>query len=331
MSGENVPYHLRPNKFVERALFVELLTHVNAVQPIPDYLYVGFGGPYLEDFKVLHQQFGIKHMLSLEQEAWVHQRQQFNIPYSCVKCRNQTSGEFLADYDEAVRPYGKKRKVLIWLDYAQANGTRRQLNEIRDLTPHLRLYDMLKVTLNANPNTLASEQGLAVRLQGLQQRLGDLLPEGITENEVTKEEYPKVLLRTLERTIKNGMSETKELMLQPLATFVYADSPHQMLTFSGIVIRRDDDGAFLRGSRIQTLDFATTNWKDYQRIDVPFLSVREKLLIDSALFNRRKSKQPPKRLTDKITLANSRDKTRKLIKTYGQFYRFYPHFHRIHY
>ena len=71
MSGERVPYHLRPNKFVERALFVELLSHINAVHPIADYVYVGFGGPYLEDFKILHQHFGIKNMLSLEQEAGV--------------------------------------------------------------------------------------------------------------------------------------------------------------------------------------------------------------------------------------------------------------------
>ena len=146
---------------------------------------------------------------------------------------------------------------------------------------------------------------------------------------MSKEAYPKLLLKTLERSIKNGMSETSQLMMQPLANFVYADG-HQMLTFTGIVISRGDQGAFLKDARVSSPNFVT-NWKDYQRIEVPFLSVREKLLIDSALFNRGKSNEPPKRLTAKLTLADSPDKTRKLIKTYGQFYRFYPHFHRVHY
>ncbi len=168
------------------------------------------------------------------------------------------------------------KKVLIWLDYAQANALREQLlDEIRGLAPRLRIYDLFKVTLNANPNSLAERQPLAARRERLQARLGDLLPEGITDDDMTKEAYPKVLLRTLERTIKNGMTETSTLMMQPLASFVYADSAHQMLTFTGIVLPRDDNEAFLRGarireSRIKKLDFSTTTWRDYQRIDVPF-------------------------------------------------------------
>lgn len=329
MSGENVPYHLRPNKFVERSLFLELLGHVNAVQPIEEYLYVGFGGPYLEDFKVLHQKFGMKRMLSLEKDAWVHRRQKFNIPYSCVTCRNQTSGQFLEEYDNVVRPYGRNRKVLIWLDYAEANKTRQQLNEVRDLAPRLRLHDLLKVTLNANPGALPGET-IAEKFKKLEERLGDLLPEDVTEKDVTKEAYPRVLIRTLEGTIKNGMNETADLMLQPLANFVYADSAHQMLTFTGIVLRRGEGEAFLNEARIKKPDF-TTNWKDYSRIDVPFLSLREKLLIDSEMFSRSKSDEPPKRLTQRLTLAKSPEETRRLIKTYAQYYRFYPHFHRIHY
>ncbi|GEM_PF-2628037 len=34
MSGSNLPYHLRPNKAIERQLFIELLLTINLEDPI---------------------------------------------------------------------------------------------------------------------------------------------------------------------------------------------------------------------------------------------------------------------------------------------------------
>jgi hypothetical protein len=330
MSGERVPYHLRPNKFVERGLFVELLGHINVVQAIPEYLYIGFGGPYLEDFKVLHQHFGMKHMLSLEQQEWVYQRQLFNIPYSCVICRHQASDEFIETFEETVAGYGKDRRVLVWLDYAAASELRTQLEEIRALVPRLQAHDLLKVTVNANPAVLGQGQNHGARLERLGQRLADLLPEGITEADMTHSAYPKVLLKTLELLIKTAVNETPNLMFQPLANYVYADT-HQMLTVTGIMLHRSEIRDFLQHTRLKAFEYATVNWKDYLRIDVPFLSVREKLSLDTALFTRKKSKTRARTLSKKVTLAATHPETTKLIKAYEQFYRFYPHYHRIQY
>jgi hypothetical protein len=330
MSGERIPYHLRPNKFVERALFLEVLGQVNSVQPIDAYLYVGFGGPYLEDFKVLHQHFGIKHMLSLEQEEWVYKRQKFNIPYSCVRCRHQSSAEFISSFDDTIHSYGRNRRVLIWLDYAAANELRAQLEEIRALIPRLQPYDMLKVTLNANPAVLGLGQDHGARLARLRERLGDLLPEGVTESNMTHAGYPNVVLRTVELVAKTAAGETRGLTFQPLANYVYADT-HQMLTVTGIMLQRDRDREFLRQARFKSADLVSTNWKDFHRIEVPFLSVREKLLLDVALFTRGKAKQPARSVSKKLTLGETAEQTRKLIKAYGEFYRFYPHYHRVYY
>src|SRR6185312_1491718 len=93
---------LRQNKHVERELFLDILAHVDRVRPIKSYLYVGFGGAYLEDFRVLHSHFGNTAMLSLEQESWVYDRQLLNIPYGCVKCRNMTSSQFIQEFEDTV-------------------------------------------------------------------------------------------------------------------------------------------------------------------------------------------------------------------------------------
>jgi hypothetical protein len=330
MSGERVPYHLRPNKFVERALFVELLSHINAVHPIADYVYVGFGGPYLEDFKILHQHFGIKNMLSLEQEEWVFYRQQFNIPYSAVSCKRQTSSEFIEAFDETMRSYGKNRRALIWLDYAAAGELRAQMGEVRSLIPRLQANDLLKITLNANPTVLGQRATPAERLAELRLRLGDLLPEGITEENITHKEYPRVLLRTLEAQAKTAAGETQDLMFQPIANYVYADT-HQMLTVTGIIVPRADHASLLRESRLDNFALGMTNWKDYHYINVPYLSIREKLTLDAVLFTRKRNAERTESLSKKLTLAKTRAETVKLIKAYTLFYRFYPHYHRVQY
>lgn len=56
MSGASIPYHLRPNKAIDRYAFLELLSKVDRYIDcdISQYKYVGFGGHSLEDFKYIH-------------------------------------------------------------------------------------------------------------------------------------------------------------------------------------------------------------------------------------------------------------------------------------
>jgi hypothetical protein len=64
-SGGNLPYQLRPNKAVERLLFVDLLSILDHEIHIGrDYGYFGFGGPQMEDFRLLHERFAKMQMIS---------------------------------------------------------------------------------------------------------------------------------------------------------------------------------------------------------------------------------------------------------------------------
>jgi hypothetical protein len=58
MSGSEVSYNLRPNKFVERQLFVELLTKI-CRQPPSKYAYISLGGPQLEDHRLMHRRLAV--------------------------------------------------------------------------------------------------------------------------------------------------------------------------------------------------------------------------------------------------------------------------------
>lgn len=343
MSGEKVPYHLRQNKYVDRQLFIDVLSHINRVNPIREYLYVSFGGAYLEDFKVLHSNFGNTKMLSLEKEPWVFDRQIFNIPYGCVDCVNLSSDKFLEEFDDFIAEYGMPN-ILIWLDYAKADQLRVQLNEFQTSIQHCRPYDVVKITVNANPATMGerqttsppetAEQLRTRRFDNLKLKLGDYLPSDIGPSDMETQAYAVAILRSIKAAALRGIEGSANLFVQPLTAFVYQDAFHQMLTATCIVLDESDANQFLDHSGLRNYEFSTVSWDKPIKIDVPYLSVREKLYLDNLLFKgtRKHDRSRLKSSTAlKVNLAKDPKDTREMVRQYLLFYRYYPHYHRVQY
>ena len=74
-AGSSLPYRLRPNKAVDRELFLSLLMRLAPKFALEKYHYVGLGGPFLEDFRMIHGRLGIAKMTCIETEEEVHKRQ----------------------------------------------------------------------------------------------------------------------------------------------------------------------------------------------------------------------------------------------------------------
>ena len=115
MSGHAVPYQLRPNKFVERQLFLDILDFVRVWNGPSKYLYAAMGGRFLEDFKQVNSRFAIEHMISIEIDETTCRRQDFN-RLGFIECRKQTSEQFIDGFDRLVAGHPDKR-FLVWLDY----------------------------------------------------------------------------------------------------------------------------------------------------------------------------------------------------------------------
>src|SRR6266581_5074122 len=267
MSGEKVPYHLRQNKFIERELFIDLLGQVDRRNPISEYLYVGFGGAYLEDFKILHSAFGNKSMLSLEQLPWIHERQQFNLPYGCVTCTNKTSGDFIDEFADILNEF-KTPPLLVWLDYADTDW-RSQLNEYVALSSKLRKGDILKITLNVNPATLGGrdlaenddEDALAEnlrqkRLETVTEKLGEFLPNEATQSDLQTKRFPALMLKALRAAAFRGLSGSIGMDLHPISAVTYSDT-HKMLTVTAIMLEKNEVQEFLITTGLKTHDFTT--------------------------------------------------------------------------
>jgi len=332
VSGALVPYHQRQNKAVDRHLFIDLLVRLNRRLPITDYTYVSFGGAFLEDFKLLHGAFGNRKLISLENDQMAWKRQQFNVPLSCIECLHKDSADFVATYSI-------EGNAIVWLDYASAGETRQQFNEFQALLPKLRRYDILKITFNANPNSLRDSRSTdeagkretkevrdKKRFDVLTKRIGDFIPQEFTFESMTVDEYPKVLSRAAEVAANEALKGQPNLFFQPLTAFTYNDLAHQMLTVSGILLERSERATFVRDCALRQFKLATLGWGDYKKIMLPALTARERLFIDQHL-PRSGERTIQRRLNfwfdpdENVSLA--------ILKSYIQFYRQYPNFHRV--
>src|SRR4051812_42878462 len=106
------PYHLRSNKSVDRYLFVEILKRVfdHGDRPAKSYTYVGFGGPFLEDLKVVEHYFPELKLISVEKNAETVKRQRFHKFCRQVRLIHGSDEEFVAALEEGTR-------LALWFDF----------------------------------------------------------------------------------------------------------------------------------------------------------------------------------------------------------------------
>lgn len=335
MSGSSIAYHLRENKAVERNLFVDQLAIVGRVHNISAYTYIGFGGPFLEDFKALHAELRITRMISIDKSANVIRRQKFNFPAKYVRFVESYSGQFIAEHDFST-------PTIFWLDYTAPSAIKEQITEFRDLVSKLAANDVVKITINASPSTLGGKKtGAALheeRVEILKSRLDDFCPHDIQPSDLTPKNYPKKLLEAIRKSVTSLAGRTGNEYFQILSSFVYSDGGHQMLTVTGIIIdgsSKEGLEKFLEASRIKHWPVHNISWESPIEISVPTLSPKERMLLDSQLpFSKKpKGKSIGGKLVDVLGHIpgdeSQRNEVEKKLENYAKYYRAYPLFSRV--
>ncbi|WP_313680785.1 O-methyltransferase [Pseudescherichia sp.] len=330
-NGNQIAYHLRPNKTVDRNLFVDLLNKINNYKNISDYIYVGFGGPFLEDFKVMHTILKIKKMISLEIIENTHKRQKFNMPISCIDIGDgpHTAQDFLTNYH-----FKKRSRHIVWLDYTLPSEINQQLGEIELLCNNLNPYDIIKVTLNAHAETLGRDNSLpysasphAFRANALQDILDVYAPHPIQEKHVTTKAYPTTLLHALDKAMHMGIRTRPDISIQPLSSFIYADG-QTMLTATAIILENNHSKVerFFKGSRLNNWPFLNKLWDKPKDISIPVMSLKERLEIEAKLPN-----STPEEIIDSMGffLADSEPHTIKQLRTFIEYQRAIPWFSKV--
>ncbi|MDH4185911.1 MAG: hypothetical protein OEV08_02835 [Nitrospira sp.] len=313
-AGSSLPYRLRPNKAVDRELFLSLLMRLAPKLALDTYHYVGLGGPFLEDFRMIHGRLGISKMTCIEAEEQVHKRQLFNRPISSIECVHKNLEDYL---DET----NFDTQAIIWFDYTEPKGITTQIERFARTIGTVPIGSILRVTLNANPSALGKPQGnlseaelMEWRLKEFQRRLGSLFPSELAADGMTQKYFGKSLLHALFLAVeKEVLSYRDRRIVWALATH-YADG-QAMVTAALVICEKDDESV---EELVKGWEFYTTVNAPH-RLDLPALSTFERLTMESDINAKAKMG---------FELPES-DMGENPFEVFKKFYRIYPHFSRV--
>jgi len=323
--GKQPFYHLRPNKDIDRNLFMQTLIGLSSQFPISDYHYTGFGSFLFDDFKLLHNTLNISKMVSLEKDPLEFERAKFNLPYSCIELKQIASTEYLSELMLEDTEHN-----IFWLDFVTPSELGEQLADFSNLLDKLNSDDIVRITLNANPDGLGKCESpdhlQEYRLCKLKERVRDAyLPHTIEPKDVTKANYPLTLLKILKAVALESLTDSPPYspnFMLPLFSTVYADG-QQMVTFTGIVLDSHEKESLIRES-LSNYPHNTFRWDSPCRIEIPALTTREITELNKLLPNSEIQQQ----LIDGFPFIFSA-KEKSEIESYISYYKFYPQYHQI--
>lgn len=323
--ASSLPYKLRPNKAVDRELFLDLLSRLAGPLRLELYEYVGLGGPFLEDFRVIHARLGISKMVCVESEEMVHRRQLFNRPVASITCIHSSLEDYLdaRNFDDP---------VIIWFDYTDPRGMTDQIERFARTIGEVPLNSILRVTLNANPSSLGKPDAdeISVRLGGettdarpteqewrlarFRERLGGMFPSDLIPEGMTFKQFGKSVLASLRVAVdRELLNHADRKVIWVLATH-YADG-QPMVTATLIVTAADDDGL---SSLLTDWPFVST-LEDPLKLDMPALSTIERHTLETV----------PDAVEQMGYLLPQSDMGENPHTSFKRFYRMYPHFARV--
>lgn len=289
MAGDKIPYHLRPNKFVEREIFADLLKKISSWVDLSKSVYVSMGGAFLLDFRLLSRKVSFKEMVSLERNNYVFSRQKFNNTVANVNCTNVGTSTFVDRVDEWVKKY-KADNIVVWFDYATPKRDE-QIVEATRLVAKLTEGDVIKITLNISPRTffVGFENDTRIKqkeiiYKSLEDEFGTFFPASeFSAPEMNTDGIARAMTKIVELSYASVLRSDPDYIMLPLSLVTYNDGFHDMLTISMIKIKDAERDSFLTKTKLSNWSYYSKDISDIKRVEVPELSIKERQHISALM------------------------------------------------
>lgn len=317
------PYHLRQNKAADRFAMIDAIRRLVTLSNggFSDYTYFGFGGPYLEDFRLLYELFPEIGMVSFENDEEVFKRQQFHRPSRTIKTKVENISTFIDRYDPG------KQKSVFWLDYTKLEYE--CFEAFKALLGTVAEYSMIKVTLRSDFRDYWTpgrrSQSIRWKVQKFREKFESLLPGQNVTPPRSARRFALLLQDMLqiatEQMFPPGASDRKFI---PINSFYYSDGTW-MMTLTGIVCDLSDETEVIEAFR--DWEFANLDWDPPTQISVPTLSTKERLHLqehlplDAATGSKLRCELG-------YLIEDDIGKTEAALAQYAAFHRYSPYFMR---
>lgn len=312
--AERINYLIRPNKSIQRKLFLAVLESLKKEFDIENYCYIGFGSYWFADFKLLHKALNIRNMVSIEKEGKLESRVRFNSPYDCIDVEIGDSTLFLSSTNWNERP------TILWLDYEEGfDGPFRSDFEIA--VAKAKEGSILMATLNGNAKRYLDNRGKGSHAKRVNEGLANIgltryLSETIDKNSIKSDRFPKIMGETAFNIVDDLVRVSgRNLKFIPLFNFHYIDSSH-MVVIGGMLGANGEIEKLKRVKESESSDILLG--RQQVLINVPLLTPREKIAFDAELPDKRGIFPAKFEATTGYSLRENQ------IQQYLKYYRQYP-------
>jgi len=330
-------YHLRPNKAVDRLLFLELLRALELHGSKPPDTYVGLGGPFLEDFRLFSQEFPQMELVCVERDGETFKRQQFHLCSRKMTCVHTTLGEYIASSFPSDRP------VAVWADYT--NMQRQCLSELADIVRKAVPGSLLRVTVRAEtpiyglgispkryPPTVPKAKRTEFERLRDSYRI-DMAVDGVAFRadwflwrSFSPEEFPRLLARMIGAVADASCTRPKAFL--PLHTVKYSDGTI-MLSKTGLICYEEERALLAQHFQKHCL-FCSADTDAVDEIDMPILTTKERLHLEGILPSEQANGVAcVSRLGYLIEGEAEEEASRRKLEQYERYYRLYPYFGKV--
>lgn len=272
-SDQRINYQVRPAKSVERRILCDLVREIQLIRADGEMRYIGLGAKYFTDFLLLHNEFGITDMISIEAEKERQIRYEFNKPLKCIQMWYGTTNEVLPQID------GFDEKMnLIWLDYDNAFDDT-MLIDIETICRNLAVGSMFFLSCNYSFRGEKPSE----KMESFRNNVGDYYDEGIEKINYTSKRMPFVIKKLIDKQInkiidmRNRFAQGSIIEYVQLLFLTYKDGA-PMMTIGGILADRALKEK-LRNSKLFDKYLFVSCDEHIFTIDIPKLTNKEIQLI----------------------------------------------------
>lgn len=312
------PYHLRSNKAVDRLALIDAIGLMRKVAELSGYTYYSFGGPYLEDFRLLYEFYPEIAMVSIEDNDEVYKRQRFHIPCHSVrlKLKKAEFKSFLARYASS------DQKSIFWLDYLRLKYS--HIEDFMVLLQKVATNSLIKITLRCEPSDYIgmNDSEKLRKTTDFQKEFEEVLPHPTSEPPIAFPDFAKLIQDILQIAAQKALPSAMPVKFMPISSFCYSDGPG-MFTLTGVVCMRNEEAKI--GSAFSKWHLANLSWKNPRLIDVPTLSTKERLHLQSRLPCNANPGRTLRRALGYL-IDNDTRKTEAKLRQYADFHRYFPYF-----
>lgn len=272
-SDQKINYQYRPAKAIERKMLCDLIREIQLIRADGEMRYIGLGAKYFTDFLLLHNEFGITDMISIEAQKERQVRYDFNKPLKCIQMWYGTTNEILPQ----ISGFDQKMN-LIWLDFDDAFGES-MLYDLQTICRNINIGSMFFISCN---HSYRGEKQSEKR-ESFRESTGIFFDENIKNAYYTNKKMPYVIKKVIDDQIRriidlrNRTEKGTTVEYMQLLFLTYQDGA-PMMTIGGILVDDELKNKINESKIVDKYTFISDGENAFS-IDIPCLTNKEIQLI----------------------------------------------------